>query len=121
MSIYIEDKEGNVYKPSKLTHKKKLEFQKEFLNEVDGENGADKIAKVEKIAYEILHCSYPEMTEEKYEEIIEYNDENIGYENVILILSEFVEQAFQSTGTNPNKYPFLEELRKKQEEKKLQN
>lgn len=115
MSIYIEDREGNVYSPSKLTHRQKLQFQKNFLSATKEEDNAGKIEKVEETAYEILHYAYPDMTKEKYYDMLDYNDEIIGYENVIIVLSEIVSQAFQSTGTNPNKYPFLQELREKQE------
>lgn len=105
MKAYIEDRNGIRYNFRRLTRKETVAIMS--MGKEDNESNYEVI---EKRFIEIFKISNPNYNMDLFEtEILNYNFEEIGIVNLLKLMSMVVEEVFQGTETNQNKYSFLEE------------
>ena len=74
------------------------------------EDTTAKINNLEKVVKMILQYNYPSLTDEEYEDILDYNEEVYGFQELYEMLGYILEDVFtQASGGKTN--PYLEEKR----------
>lgn len=106
MKAYIEDRNGIRYNFRRLTRKEITDIFSKVKNNGDAFSSAEEQFKE---AFRLANPSYNMDLFE--EEIMNYNYEELGYVNLIKLISLVVEEVFHTTGTNPSKYSFLAEIK----------
>lgn len=103
MKAFIEDRNGTRYNFRRLTRSETTKVISATSNKnlVSYEIAEEQFKQIFKI------CN-PDYNMELFEsEILSYNHDEIGYINLIDLMHMVIEEAFHTTGTNPNKYSFL--------------
>ena len=112
----ILGRNGETYELKSLTRRQRIEFTK-----IQKEETKEDFERIENMFYTILQFSYPEMTKETFDDILDYNVEQYGFVETYEMLGYLVEDVFMSEGgKKPN--PYLEakrEQHKKQEETRM--
>lgn len=108
MKPYLENRVGTKYEISRITRRQKIEVQKMLLS--SEEDTTAKINNLEKVVKMILQYNYPSLTDEEYEDILDYNEEVYGFQELYEMLGYILEDVFtQASGGKTN--PYLEEKR----------
>lgn len=103
MKAYIEDRNGIRYNFRRLT---RSETTKVISSTADKKLESYEVAEEQfKQVFKICNPNYDMSLFDV--EILEYNHDEIGYVNLITLMNMVIEEAFHTTGTNPNKYSFL--------------
>ena len=109
MKPYLENRAGTRYEINKITRRQKIEIQKILLSSKEEDTTA-RIEELEKIAKLILQYNYPSLTDTEYEDILDYNEEVYGFQELYEMLGYILEDVFtQASGGKTN--PYLEEKR----------
>ena len=103
-ALYIEDRNGNRYNFRRLTRRETTELISTISKEKESSDTAEKQFKK---CFEIANPTYNMDLFDS--EILDYNYEEIGFVNLAKLMTMVIEEVFHTTGTNPNKYSFLEE------------
>lgn len=110
INAYIEDRNFIKYEFKKLTRRQKIETTK-LVQKI----GHD-FEGLEEIAFKLLQYNYPELTKEKYEDILDYNVERYGFNELYEMLGYIINDVFSQVGGEAKEvHPYLQ---KKREEKK---
>lgn len=114
MRPYIEDREGNKYEFRRLTRREKLNLVKN-ANEIEKASDEKKIELTDELLYTILQ-TVSSVDHEKFEDMLDYNEEIYGFEQVIELETKIIEWVFTQAGGETIKvHPYLEEMKKKEE------
>lgn len=81
MRPYIEDREGNKYEFRRLTRREKINLVKN-AREIEKASDDKKIELTDELLYTILQ-TVSSVDHEKFEDILDYNEEIYGFEQVI--------------------------------------
>ena len=95
MKPYIESREGAKYEFARLTRKQKINIQSK-MQEMSEEKLS--IEKLEDVIYTLLKYSYPDVTREQFEDILDYNEEEYGFEETYEMLGYIIEDVFTQAG-----------------------
>lgn len=113
---YILGRNGERYELKSLSRKQRIEFAK-----LSKDNGKEDFDRIEELFLTLLRFSHPNLTNEQYEDILDYNVDEFGFAETYEMLGYLIEDVFMSEGgKKPN--PYLEakrEQHKKQEETRL--
>lgn len=108
--IYIEDKLGNTYYFNRVSMQESIKLQSKLGKTKDLEPEKQIEATLE-VFKDVFAKSNPNYDMETFDDnVIEYNYELIGIENLLKLINMVLEKVFQSKGTNTNKYAFLQEI-----------
>lgn len=114
MRPYIEDREGNKYEFRRLTRREKLNLVKN-ASEIEKASDEKKIELTDELLYTILQ-TVSSVDHEKFEDMLDYNEEIYGFEQVIELETKIIEWVFTQAGGETIKvHPYLEEMKKKEE------
>lgn len=114
MRPYIEDREGNKYEFRRLTRREKLNLVKN-ASEIEKASDEKKIELTDELLYTILQ-TVSSVDHEKFEDMLDYNEEIYGFEQVIELETKIIEWVFTQAGGEIIKvHPYLEEMKKKEE------
>mgnify|MGYP000000772187 FL=1 len=114
MRPYIEDREGNKYEFRRLTRREKLNLVKN-AREIEEASDDKKIELTDELLYTILQ-TVSSVDHEKFEDILDYNEEIYGFEQVIELETAIISWVFTQAGGETIKvHPYLEEMKKKEE------
>ena len=114
MRPYIEDREGNKYEFRRLTRREKLNLVKN-ASEIEKASDEKKIELTDELLYTILQ-TVSSVDHEKFEDILDYNEEIYGFEQVIELETKIIEWVFTQAGGETIKvHPYLEEIKRKEE------
>lgn len=117
MRPYIEDREGNKYEFRRLTRREKLNLVKN-AREIEEASDDKKIELTDELLYTILQ-TVSSVDHEKFEDILDYNEEIYGFEQVIELETAIISWVFTQAGGETIKvHPYLEEMKKEELEKK---
>lgn len=106
MNTFIYDSNNNLYSFKKLSFNETKTLQKKFVsNGQDGKNVDIDVAL--DVFKEVFEKCNPDYTGDFDNDIIEYNYQEIGLENLLKLINMVFDEVFQSKGANTNKYPFL--------------
>ena len=109
-NVYIEDRKGVIYHFNKLSMQETIKQQTK-LGKIKDEELDVQLSNTIEVFKDVFIKSNPSYDVSLFEEdIIEYNYELIGLENLIKLINVVLEKVFQSKGTNTNNYPFLQEI-----------
>ena len=114
MRPYIEDREGNKYEFRRLTRREKINLVKN-AREIEEASDDKKIELTDELLYTILQ-TVSSVDHEKFEDILDYNEEIYGFEQVIELETAIISWVFTQAGGETIKvHPYLEEMKKKEE------
>lgn len=114
MRPYIEDREGNKYEFPRLTRREKINLVKN-ASEIEKASDEKKIELTDELLYTILQTG-SSVDHEKFEDILDYNEEIYGFEQVIELETAIISWVFTQAGGETIKvHPYLEEMKKKEE------
>lgn len=114
MRPYIEDREGNKYEFRRLTRREKINLVKN-AREIEEASDDKKIELTDELLYTILQ-TVSSVDHEKFEDILDYNEEIYGFEQVIELETAIISWVFTQAGGEAIKvHPYLEEMKKKEE------
>lgn len=114
MRPYIEDREGNKYEFRRLTRREKINLVKN-AREIEKASDDKKIELTDELLYTILQ-TVSSVDHEKFEDILDYNEEIYGFEQVIELETRIISWVFTQAGGETIKvHPYLEEMKKKEE------
>jgi hypothetical protein len=114
MRPYIEDREGNKYEFRRLTRREKINLVKN-ASEIEKASDEKKIELTDELLYTILQ-TVSSVDHEKFEDILDYNEEIYGFEQVIELETAIISWVFTQAGGETIKvHPYLEEMKKKEE------
>lgn len=114
MRPYIEDREGNKYEFRRLTRREKLNLVKN-ASEIEKASDEKKIELTDELLYTILQ-TVSSVDHEKFEDMLDYNEEIYGFQQVIELETKIIEWVFTQAGGEAIKvHPYLEEMKKKEE------
>lgn len=114
MRPYIEDREGNKYEFRRLTRREKINLVKN-ASEIEKASDEKKIELTDELLYTILQ-TVSSVDHEKFEDMLDYNEEIYGFAQVIELETKIIEWVFTQAGGETIKvHPYLEEMKKKEE------
>ena len=114
MRPYIEDREGNKYEFRRLTRREKINLVKN-AREIEEASDDKKIELTDELLYTILQ-TVSSVDHEKFEDILDYNEEIYGFEQVIELETAIISWVFTQAGGETIKvHPYLEEMKKEEE------
>lgn len=114
MRPYIEDREGNKYEFRRLTRREKLNLA-ENASEMEKASDVEKVKANDELLYKILQ-TVSSVDHEKFEDILDYNEEIYGFQQLTELEVVIIEWVFTQAGGEIIKvHPYLEEMKKKEE------
>lgn len=114
MELFIEGRNGLRYELKPLNRKEKIEMH-DLTKNSEAMEGFDKIHLM---FYKLLKFSYPNMSKEEFEDVLDYNAEMYGFEETYEMIGYLIEDVFTLTGGQVKSLnPYL---MKKREQKALQ-
>ena len=114
MRPYIEDREGNKYEFRRLTRREKLNLVKN-ASEIEKASDVEKVKANDELLYKILQ-TVSSVDHEKFEDILDYNEEIYGFQQLTELEVAIIEWVFTQAGGEIIKvHPYLEEMKKKEE------
>ncbi len=103
MKAFIEDRNGTRYNFRRLTRSETTKIISSTANKK-----LENYELAEEQFKQIFKICNPNYNMDLFEsEILSYNHDEIGYINLITLMNMVIDEAFHTTGTNPNKYSFL--------------
>ncbi len=103
MKAFIEDRNGTRYNFRRLTRSETTKIISSTANKK-----SENYELAEEQFKQIFKICNPNYNMDLFEsEILSYNHDEIGYINLITLMNMVIDEAFHTTGTNPNKYSFL--------------
>lgn len=109
MLPFLEDKYENKYEFKEVNRKMKIALSTIF-NQLKEEKEIEKrFTTLENVAYEILKYSYPNLTREEYEVLLDYNENQYGFAELYELLSAGIESAFTRKDMAKKEHPYLAE------------
>lgn len=107
MKPYIETRNGVKYEFNSLTRKQRVIFTQKFKNIGDKD-----IEVIEDLVFSLLKFNNPNITQEEYEDILDYNEELYGFAELYEMLGYIIEDVFTQVGTEAKKVnPYLQAKR----------
>ena len=102
MKPYIENEFGQKYELDKLTRKQKIEIVNCLKR-----NSTDDIEKVEELAYKLVKFNYPQLTQEEWENMLDYNEKTYGFNELYELLGALLTDVFTLQGGEIKEHPYL--------------
>lgn len=109
MKPYIEDRNNNRYEFKNLTRKQKILFSQKMKN---AENELEKIDEVFGI---LMGLNYPDITQEKVDDILDFNEEVYGLAQTYELVSAIIEEVFTRVGGEGKTHPYLQAKHEKEQ------
>lgn len=110
---YLESRNGTIYEINSITRKQMMEVQKLVisLKDIDKLNQVEQLEDITKLVFKF---NYPSLTDEEFEDILDYNAEVYGFNELYEMLGYILEDVFtQQSGAAKKINPYLEEKRAK--------
>lgn len=116
MLPFLEDKYGNKYEFKEVSRRAKIRLSSK-LKEVQTKGElSEQFDALESIGYDILSKSYENLTREQYEELLDYNEREYGFQALYSIIEAGITGAFTQEDMEKKVHPYLAEKMKKVEE-----
>ena len=116
MKPYIEDRNGNIYELRRLTRREKLRLMVLAEKSDKTEKFEEKLAYTDDAYYQALKLVAPNLTKEEFEDILDFNDEKYGFEQLVKLEQSSLEWLFTRVGgATTTVHPYLQEIEHKQE------
>lgn len=103
MIPYIENEYGIKYELSSVTRKQKVQIVNEIKNRKQ-----DDVEALEKLAFKLVQFSNPQLTEEEWEKILDYNERTYGFNELYELLGALIEDVFTLQGGEKKVHPYLQ-------------
>lgn len=114
MKPYLENRNGEHFEFSKLSRSKKILILDLYQEANETEKQSEKFAKFEDICFTILRASYPELTREQFTDILDYNDEVYGFDQLYELLGDAINYVFTQKDGEKKTHPYLAEAKKEE-------
>lgn len=108
---YLEDRNGTKWEFDSINRKQKIQIQK-ILMRMSSLDETEKLEKLEEIMKQIFLFNYPNLTDEEFEDILDYNAETYGFGELYEMIGYILEDVFTQASGVAKTNPYLEEKRK---------
>lgn len=108
---YLEDRNGTKWEFDSINRKQKIQIQK-ILMRMSSLDETEKIEELEEIMKQIFLFNYPNLTDEEFEDILDYNAETYGFGELYEMIGYILEDVFTQASGVAKTNPYLEEKRK---------
>lgn len=108
---YLEDRNGTKWEFDSINRKQKIQIQK-ILMRMSSLDETGKIEELEEIMKQIFLFNYPNLTDEEFEDILDYNAETYGFGELYEMIGYILEDVFTQASGVAKTNPYLEEKRK---------
>lgn len=104
MQGFLKDRNDKVYEIKGLTRRQKIELQG-----LIGNIQQFSVKDLDKLYFDLLKLSYPNLTQEEYDDLMDYNEEQLGYVQLYEKVGYIVEDVFMQLGgdTKMTQDPYL--------------
>lgn len=104
MQGFLKDRNDKVYEIKGLTRRQKIELQG-----LIGNIQQFSVKDLDKLYFDLLKLSYPNLTQEEYDDLMDYNEEQLGYAQLYEKVGYIVEDVFMQLGgdTKMTQDPYL--------------
>lgn len=120
MKPYIEDRNGNIYELRRLTRREKLRLMTIADKADKAEEIEEKLALTDEVYYQAVKLAAPSLTKEEFEDILDFNEEKYGFEQLAKLEHASLEWLFtQVGGLTTAVHPYLQEIEHKQESEQV--
>lgn len=108
---YLEDRNGTKWEFNSINRKQKIQIQKTLMR-MSSLDETEKLEKLEEIMKQIFLFNYPNLTDEEFEDILDYNAEAYGFGELYEMIGYILEDVFMQASGVAKTNPYLEEKRK---------
>ena len=114
MSIpYLEDQYQNKYEFKEVNRKAKIHLSglmKDIKKLREDGDTEEVFTKIEELAYAALKGTYPNLTQEEYENLLDFNEKKYGFSQLYELLGEGINSVFTRAGYGEQVvHPYLKE------------
>lgn len=114
MKPYIENRKGEKLEFNVLSRKQKILVSK-LLGKM--QNGIEDVEEIGKVFYEVLKFNHPQISEEEYEDILDYMEEEYGFAELYEMIGYILTDVFTQVGGDKKINPYLQ-MKREQANKK---
>lgn len=109
MKPYIENREGVKYEFTPLTRRQRINIQSDIEKLTETKD----IQMIENLVYKVLKFEHTELTKEQFDDMLDFNVEEYGFNETYEMLGYIIEDVFTQVGgeTSKKENPYLQSKR----------